>query len=572
MRRTFVNLLVLAALGLASVASAQTRSGGFRRLQLDDNAGNNAWLTNSLGSVGLDNAGLITGTFPKTNAMLTLLPGAKTFGLVIDGGSTWSLDITNASANSIRTGGRTILGDGVGADPLTVNLGTGDLTVVGIAAPALPAPFNNLLYLNGLSQVRQTAAGVNVVTGNGTFLTHAMWTPDGFKLGDSYISQSSNAAGGTLTVSERTTVNSTVAGNMVTINNFNNASTALKINANGGTGVFVDPASIGIQLDATATGISYVNSNPTTGISLRASTTGINFANSPVTGIDVSATTTGVFINGAPTTGLIVNGGTATGIRVNNQAANGIGMEILRVSNNNNSLSGYDYTQSVSTATTTHAFRAQNSSVGTITNGMTVSNTGAGAITNGLRIENTGAGTITAGINVSGAAVGVVASAVSTTAAVPIGGDFSASGSSTSNVGLSASAVGGGSPINIAATFNANNGLSTNVGVRIFASGSGPAANAIDVTNGGIRSTAVATNRFANTVTLAGGAATENISNTLAVAGSTVIVTFQGTAARAAALGQIIVTAVGGNNITVGNANGINFNNTDIIHYMIINH
>jgi hypothetical protein len=115
-------------------------------------------------------------------------------------------------------------------------------------------------------------------------------------------------------------------------------------------------------------------------------------------------------------------------------------------------------------------------------------------------------------------------------------------------------------------------GATIGTAIRIQTSAGGSITTALNVGEGDIRATAPAASRFANTVSLVGGAATEAIANTLATAASTIIVTFQGNAARALALGPVIVTARAAGSFTIGNANGINFANTDIIHYMIINH
>ena len=74
------------------------------------------------------------------------------------------------------------------------------------------------------------------------------WTPTGFQLGNSIITEPTTSqvhitpvAGGT---------------NVFTVNNFDATSTAIKINANGGTALNIDPASTGINVQATTTGIS----------------------------------------------------------------------------------------------------------------------------------------------------------------------------------------------------------------------------------------------------------------------------------------------------------------------------
>src|SRR5690349_14086398 len=91
---------------IAADTHAQTpRLFGARRLVLDNNdlvVANNVYFVDNLGSLGINNAGNINGTFPNTNSLLTLLAGAKTTNLLIDGGATWGIDVTNTN-NSIRT-------------------------------------------------------------------------------------------------------------------------------------------------------------------------------------------------------------------------------------------------------------------------------------------------------------------------------------------------------------------------------------------------------------------------------------------------------------------------------------
>jgi hypothetical protein len=194
-------------------------------------------------------------------------------GIVANGvGGGTGVTVTGYST-SITTDDDGSFGNGVGADAQTFNMGSGNMTmnttsdvIVNLAAggsdlilngidqPALVFPMDNLLYLSPGNVVDQTPNGVNFVTGSGTFLTIPLWTPTGFQLGNSYLSQSSNVAGGTLTSSERTIINSTVAGNMLTVNSFNAASTAIKVNGPAAIGVDVDPTTIGVMVDATSVG------------------------------------------------------------------------------------------------------------------------------------------------------------------------------------------------------------------------------------------------------------------------------------------------------------------------------
>ncbi|MBS1902476.1 MAG: hypothetical protein JSS75_02075 [Bacteroidetes bacterium] len=270
--------LVLFLGASASYGQSGLRVFGAQQFQLDDNIAGNpkGYLSLNNGSIGIDGSGVVNGTFPNASALLTLLAGSKTTNLRVDGGSTWGIDVVNTN-NSVRTSGRSMLGDGSGADDATFNIGTGNIIINTLPAPALPAPLSNVVYMNGSNQMNMTPGGVNIVTGSGTTNTLPLWTPNGFQLGNSYIKQSTNVAGGTLTSSERTVINSTVNGvNTLTVNNADNTSTGLKINANGGIGINVDPASTGIQIDATTLGIDLGTgaTKPATGMNIQAKGTG----------------------------------------------------------------------------------------------------------------------------------------------------------------------------------------------------------------------------------------------------------------------------------------------------------
>lgn len=215
MKRTSFFLILSLFLITAGVLNAQPgRQVGARRFVLDNSDGitaNNVVFVDVSGSLGIDNSGIVSGTYPNTTAMMTLFAGAKTTNLRIDGGSTWGIDVVNTN-NSIRTSGSNIFGSLAGNVSTTVNInGTGSLTLNGIAAPALPSPFSNLLYLNASNQVQQTPAGVNIISGSGTANTLPLWTGTGNTLGNSRVTQS--AAPGNVTISD----NEIVTGN-ITVN------------------------------------------------------------------------------------------------------------------------------------------------------------------------------------------------------------------------------------------------------------------------------------------------------------------------------------------------------------------
>ncbi|MEP7233808.1 MAG: hypothetical protein ABI778_00805 [Ignavibacteriota bacterium] len=224
-------LAVVLLLTASSGATGQpTRLVGANKLVLDNNdlnPANDIYIVDNLGSLGIDNLGIITGLFPNTASLLTLSAGTKTTNLRLDGGSSWGLDVANTN-NSIRTSGGSNLGDGLGADNLTVNLGGGTLILNGIPAPAAPSPLTNLLYLGPGNQVTQVPGSVNFLTGSGTLNTIALWTPSGSEVGNSIMTQTGGGTGITIT-----------GGSGLTISG---ATTALQIGTGStivGTPVFV---------------------------------------------------------------------------------------------------------------------------------------------------------------------------------------------------------------------------------------------------------------------------------------------------------------------------------------------
>ena len=440
-------IMVLVVFTTAVVNAQVARQFGARRIVLDNNdniAANNISIIDVNGSLGIDNSGLASGTYPNTSSLMTLLAGSKTTNLRIDGGATWGIDVVNTN-NSIRTSGSNIFGDGVGNDATTVNIsGTGNLTLNGIAAPALPSPLSNLLYLNGSNQVQQTPGGVNIVTGSGSLNTVPLWTPTGFQLGNSILTQPTTstmvitpAAGGT---------------NVLTVNNFNNTSTALKINANGGTGINVDPASTGISIQATNTGINFASA-PTTGIVLQALNTGIkeNALASTAFGMSVDMTT-----NPVSTLGASVYFGQITGT----SGTNVFGGNINAFSNNA-SCTGFGCTTNVNgTGNTNGVFASASSNGNGTVNGVLGSATGTGAATG---ILNGGIFSATGGAS-SAQIDGISATATGVNNSTTFGGAFSANGSTFANIGVSASVTSGAGGQNVAVDATASGANS--VGVR----------------------------------------------------------------------------------------------------------
>jgi hypothetical protein len=158
--------------------------------------------------------------------------------------------------------------------------------------------------------------------------------------------------------------------------------------------------------------------------------------------------------------------------------------------------------------------------------------------------------TYATGSNTTGPVQGALIDAIGQNAASVVGLHSVASGSTTANVGIIAQASGTASTAIMV--------LSSNV--------------ALEIQSGSVRATASAGSRFADTKTLTGGATTENIASSVCNTGSTIVITFEGTAARMAALGSLLITTRNNGSFVVGNANNINFQNTDVVHYIIINH
>jgi hypothetical protein len=76
---------------------------------------------------------------------------------------------------------------------------SGSLTFTGIPAPALPNPLSHILYLNASNKVQQTAAGINIITGNGTTNAFPLWTGSGNTLGNSILTETGSGTGMTIT-------------------------------------------------------------------------------------------------------------------------------------------------------------------------------------------------------------------------------------------------------------------------------------------------------------------------------------------------------------------------------------
>jgi hypothetical protein len=379
-------------------------------------------------------------------------------------------------------------------------------------------------------------------------------------------------------------------------------------------------AAIGANANA-VTGISVAANGSTasnTGISLSTSgtgSTGLLFLTAPVTGIDMQASTTGLNFTGLGTT----TAGISLDMSTNPAPAGSRGIRLTMTGQAGSSVDGINsqITTDVPVGGTGNAI------VGTVThngvgNGFAVSGNALSNATSGLSVSgifqtvSTSAAcgaelvgsysTVSYGLGTTGFMFGARVDAEGGPAAGPVTGAWinavgnngnvtnglivSGTGSTTSETGIIIDESGGPTDGNIYGEAIRTTGANANpaVGLLVNTSGSttsntgisvgasNPGAVALDVTQGPVRASATVGNRFADTKTLAGGAATEAIANSVATTTSTIVLTFQGTAARANALGSLLITALANGSFTVGNAAGVNFANTDVVHYIIINH
>lgn len=456
MKRLVFTLFLI--LGIAQAASAQTgvRIFGSQQFVLDDNtfANPKIYLSSSNGSMGIDQNGVVSGAFPNSGSLLTLLAGSKTTNLKIDGGSTWGIDIVNTK-NGIRSAGRNIFGDGADVDDNIFNLGGGNIIINTLPTPALPGALSNVTYMNA-NQMAMTPAGLNIISGSGTLNSVPLWTPSGFQLGNSILAQPTTS---TMTITP-------LAGgtNVLTINNGNFVSTALKINANGGTGINIASANTGLSIDAAGNGIVVGTgaTKPTNGIILIPATTGVRIDGSPSTTNGVSID---MFINPVTTPGSSLYQGKIYGASGSNVYGGNV-----NVFSTNAAATGFGTTTSVIGTGNTNAIFGDATS------------TGSGSVNAifGHAIGGVGStGTISGGIFTGvGSALspqtnGVVVTAVSANASPAVGGVFFAQGSTASNIGIQTGANGAGSTgINIsgaATSINADATIQTTGDVKLGA-------------------------------------------------------------------------------------------------------
>ena len=209
------------------------------------------------GGAGVGNAIVAQGTSDLQGAV-----SSSTGDVVVNDNLNVTGTVTGAAAgHSLGTLGTdatvlTVNGDdnNVGAYELVVN---GDAQVTGVLSlPGLGS--NAVVYTDAAGDLSAEPAQFGYDE-----------TTNAFTVGDGVTASS-------LDVNGTQTIDGIAAGNHLTITNFDAASTAVKINANGGIGVDIDPASTGIMIDATATGIDFVGSSPTVGIDVQATTTGVN--------------------------------------------------------------------------------------------------------------------------------------------------------------------------------------------------------------------------------------------------------------------------------------------------------
>ncbi|MEP7233974.1 MAG: hypothetical protein ABI778_01640 [Ignavibacteriota bacterium] len=276
MRRIpFFLVAVAMLLALANISSAQDRTFGARRFLLDDGTNTPAglvYMTDNNGSLGVDNSGTVTGTFPSTCAIMDLssiskgfLPprmtgaqeaaicgGTPPFGLLVYNTSSNTLDLYSPSGwapilggMSWLLGGNLILPGGGGLGPGQSFIGTNDAAdfviatggterarVIGVAGPnvgwvgiATVAP-TALLDVNGtfnsvLNSTVGTASGTNNTMGNG---------------GGGSNTIGSGGGGTTNSLGDNATFNS--VGNSASANQFGNFSTQNEYGTFAGTNYF----------------------------------------------------------------------------------------------------------------------------------------------------------------------------------------------------------------------------------------------------------------------------------------------------------------------------------------------
>ncbi|MDP4219855.1 MAG: hypothetical protein Q8916_13180 [Bacteroidota bacterium] len=170
MKRISLFLLLTLFIGVTVSQAQVARQMGARRLVLDNNdnvAANNLILINQNGNLGIDNTGIITGTYPAAATLLSLKLGAKTTGLNIAGGGT---SIT-ADGSISTTGTNNIFGNSTTTNNILVVNGINDATILSTAA--------NTVWdsrING----DQLVTGVQKIGGSiwldGTSATHSIVT------------------------------------------------------------------------------------------------------------------------------------------------------------------------------------------------------------------------------------------------------------------------------------------------------------------------------------------------------------------------------------------------------------
>ena len=289
--------IFVAIILLVSTASAQ-RTADFRRLSLENGtAAQKSWLISTGSSLGIDEVGTVTGTFPNTNSLVTMRAGTKTNALELQsllGGTgilfsqiipATGIDMSlGASGTGIVIDGATPLGMSIGlvsagSDGITV-----DATNSGISIGNGTAPNNGM-------NIEASSTGLSIGT---------LTTPD---MGQT---TQANIIGGTFDAG--------VIG--VDIGQVNLPSLGLGVQAFT-TGVDVQMPFGGNQ------GIN-VNGPDFAGPSIQTSNafgTGISVSNSFGTGIDInSAFGTGLNISSAFGTGANISGGTDNVLVVNGSA------------------------------------------------------------------------------------------------------------------------------------------------------------------------------------------------------------------------------------------------------------
>jgi hypothetical protein len=453
----FNSFLAILILMLASniIYAQGGRQLGARRLILDNNDGivaNNIFLVNNGGTLGADNAGIITpGTYPSTCALLDLSSTKKGFlaprmtalqelaicgglppeGLIVYNLTTHTLDVYNGSAWGAS--GWALTGN-TGTNSAVNFLGTTDaqdlvIKTNGVERARVLSSGGLISRVNGIGAYGGPTSGVvgltNATSGAGIVglngLTNASGSVDGgLGVGQGIYGETIKdaAAGveginsGAATwgfgviggVTSGTTVQAGVLGISATNTGAQNYGVAGEYTT-GGIGVPAPPTSIanaavmGVSTVAAGFGVGADNT-AAGGTGLRAQANGgggigvdVQSAGAGSTGVRIGIGSTPVLGTditaiGAGSVGARIEQGAETGIHIFHTATTG-NAEGMRI-------------QRLAAGTQNAGIHILAGTTGTITNGINIESQAGGTITTGMTIQTTGGGAMGTGLNVTG--------------------------------------------------------------------------------------------------------------------------------------------------------------------------